>query len=280
MTALLLGAVLAVVSAGGGAPFERPTDARVVAIVTASPPRPVTLEWRRIEHGATVPLGELQVTLGARTETPAGPDERVLRVLEPGASPRSFLVPAGTAPVSFDLGPPVKGGEVFGRLAPRRYRPEAIRFVGASGRADARPDDNGVFAASGLVAGRHEVEPVYRGGVVGRKVAVSVQNGRTSELLPLDLPETGAARFELASSLCGEPELELRLEAPGLRAHRAAMPPGACVLEVEGLDPATWSANVTRGAGRNEPRAQAEFEVTAGEAVDVALEAVVRGPGP
>jgi hypothetical protein len=280
MSPLLVWAVLVALPGGADTRGRPPTDARVVTLVSAQHPRRVTLEWRRIANGATVSLGEQPVTLGARTPIPIGSEERVLRVQEPRAAPRSFFVPAGSSAPSFELGPPVPGGEVFGRVPPRRFRPQAIRLAGAA-VVEARTDDDGVFQVSGLSPGRYTLSPVYRGGVAGRDTPVVVQAGRTTDVLALDLPETGAVRVDLSASLCGESDLSIHLHDLGRGTGRltGAMAPGVCGLEAEGLEAGTWRVTVTRGGARNEPRASADFLMAAGETVDVPLEALVRVAG-
>jgi hypothetical protein len=276
MTALFVWAALSLLPGGS----EAPHGARALTLVSATPPRPVTVERRRLAHGVTLALTEEPVTLAARTVLAIGEEELVLRVKEPGgASPRTFVIPPGRAPVSLAIGPPVRGGEVFGRLPPRAFRPERLRLTQAARSVDVVPADDGVFAAPGLSPGRYTLVPVYRGGVAGRPLVFVVRDGQTAELLALDVPETGAVRLDLASSLCGEPDLELSLEAPGRPAHRDTIAPGACALEMEGIEPGAWQAKVTRGGARNEPRATAQFVVAPRERVEVALEPVVRVTG-
>lgn len=280
-TALLAWVGLAGLSGDGGTTGSPAAQTRVVTLVSAQHPRHVTLEWRRIEGGATVRIDARQVTLAERTPIATGDEECVLRVLEPGAAPRSFLVPAGTVTPSFDLAPPVPGGEVFGRVPRQRFRPQAVRLVGPGTSVEAPRDDGGVFAASGLSPGAYTLVPVYRGGVAGRDVRVVVHAGQTVDLLALDLPDTGAVRIDLADSLCGESDLRLHLRnAPWAGGgHSRAIASGACAIEMEGLEPGSWRVAVTRGGARNEPRGSAEFEVAAGEAVEVPVEPVVRVAG-
>ena len=183
--------------------------------------------------------------------------------------------------MAFRLAPPLRGGEVLGRVSARPFRPEAIRIVGPESATEARPNAEGVFQAWGLPPGSHSLVPVYRGGIAGRAARVVVQSGRTAELLALELPDTGAARLELAPSLCDETDLTLSLSRQGEAAggHSHAIAPGVCALEREGLEPGEWRVGVTRGGARNEPRASADFQVAPGETVDVALEPIVRVAG-
>jgi hypothetical protein len=276
MGVFLAAALLAVLGGSGEAPGAQ---GRVLILESAAHPRDVTLEWLRIGNGATIQVAQQPVTLQGRTTVAAGFEERVLRIQETGRSPRSFFVPSGVDVVALDVGPPAPGGEVFGRLRSQRYQPELMRLVGTTAALDVRPDEHRIFGAAGLPPGGYEVLPVYRGGRVGKPTRVVVRAGRTVELLDLDLPETGAARLELPPSLCGASDLAMQLSGRAAREHAAAIVPGRCAIEIEGLEPGPWRLAVTRDGARNEPRAAATFEVAAGESVDVPVEPVVRVAG-
>lgn len=261
---------------------------RVVTLSVPDGPRTVTIEWRALEPTGTRLVAAREVTLQGRVPVtvPEGPS--VVRVVEAGGAPRSFFVPAGAAPPAFALGPRARGGEVLGRLVAGRYRPTSLRLSGPSKgvisvEGDATVAEEGVFQHGPLPPGRYDIIPVYRGGApVGEFLTVRVEDGRSAEAFPLQLPATGAARIDLDGALCGEGGLKLVLAEVG-GSHSsvplARAPEDSCALEIEGLAPGEWRMAAAAGGARNDPRGEARFAITADQATDVAVRAYARVVG-
>ena len=254
---------------------------RVVTLSVADGPRPVTIEWRALAPTGTRLVAVREVTLQGRVPVTVPDGRSVLRVVEAGSAPRSFVVLADAVDVAFVLGPRARGGEILGRLVTRRYRPVSLRLSGPSKR-ELLVDEDGFFQQGPLPPGAYDVTPVYRGGIAAEELySVSVADGRTAELLPLELPATGAARIDLGDALCAEAGVSLVLTNVRTYTSRPLpwSPQGVCAREVEGLAPGEWRMSATTGGDRNEPCGEAAFAIAADEATDVAVRAFARVAG-
>ena len=253
---------------------------RVVTLAVADGPRPVTIEWRALEPAGTRLVAAREVTLQGRVPVTVPDGTSLVRVVEAGGAPRSFFVPAEAVDAAFELGPRARGGEILGRLPPFRYRPTSLQLSGPT-KGELLIGEDGVFQRAALAAGAYDLTPVYRGRGAGQpSYRVSVVDGKTTELLPLDLPATGAARLDVGNALCAEAGLRLLLaptRSPASAIGIARAPD--CALVVEGLEPGEWRISATAGGERNDPRGEAVFTIAADEATDVAVRAYARVVG-
>jgi hypothetical protein len=248
--------------------------ARTVTLLRTDDRPAVVVEWRL--PGPTTLIARRPGPGEGAVAVPVATSGRVLRLRRGDRSPVSLIVPPGTADLAFELPAAAAGGEVFGALAPVRYRPDALVLESAAFQRTLKPDAAGFFQATGVPAGTYSLAPLYRGGVPGRPATVVVRSGETADVMPLGLPPTGAARFTLEPAHCGESGLTLGLhrradQAAGPAELTRRFPSASCELELQGLDEGIWTAALARADAGFEVEASASFTVARGERVDVPL---------
>jgi len=271
------------VDSGRGA---RLAEAEVV--VELLPARTVTLsagwggidalvEWRTLGGDGGSRLARERHRIDSGLRLPVAHRARVLRFRPEGSSPVSVFVPEGAAGLAVGLPPPRPGGEVFGVLPGLAFPPAALELRRGGRTVTLEPDAWGVFRAGGLLAGSWTLVPRYRGGVAGKARPVVVESGRTRDLVPLSLPELGAARVTAPPEACGPEQLPARLVLRSVGGRgpspllEATVSAARCDWELEGLEEGTVEALLVRSGETPDVLASHRWDVLAGEKVAVEL---------
>jgi hypothetical protein len=262
-------------------------------VVDLLPSRPLVLEggppgaealveWRELGQGATRLLAKRRVTLGDALTLPVATGaHRVLRVRARGRSPVSLFLPAGATPSTIRLPPLRPGGEVFGVVPTQSFVPEILALDGSGMRLPVRTPPSGLFQADGIAPGPHTLVPIYRGGLAGKPLPVTVRAGETTELLPLPLPQTGAVSVRVRPELCGAERLPLRIGLKRVRDEGRAVDARAffeqtveepsCDREWEGLDEGTYQVSLTRAGETAELLSSSRFGVRRNQRAQASL---------
>jgi hypothetical protein len=220
-----------------------------------------SLEWRAGTQRGTRLIASRPLRFTDEVVVPVAPSERILRVIRPGYSPSSVLVPPSAEEIAIPS--PVEGGELAIRVRPASFRPIAFEVRGVrSPYAD-------WWFASGLPSGEHGVTAIYEGEVRSESEPFRVVEGETSEY-SWRLPDAGGLSVvvERCEGMIG-PRLTL---VPRDRAP-SEIPVGAdCSARFEGLSEGTVLLRL-REEGEQEPTAEETVAVRVGELIDVRIEA-------
>jgi hypothetical protein len=255
--------------------------AREVTLEAAGAGLEAVVEWRALAPGPapTSLVARQRHAVRSRLTLPVAMRARVLRLRQPGLSPISLFVPEGSSPLTLRLPAPAAGGEVFGMLPAHAFLPVALELGAGTGAPIAEPDGWRVFRAGGLRPGSVSLVPRYRGGLRGRPHNVVVAAGQTVELLPLDLPQPGAATLTLGPDLCSRDTLPARLslqrmgEGGAITVLEQTVREPPCDREVEGLEEGTYEAALVRPAERPEVLGSSRGHVFPGERLTLPLAA-------
>ena len=220
-----------------------------------------SLEWRAGVPGGTRLLARRPLRFTEEVFVPVARAERILRVIRPGYSPSSVLVPPNAEEI--EIPSPVEGGELAIQVRPASFRPIAFEVRGV------RSPYSDWWFTSGLSSGEHGVTAVYAGEVRSERVPFRVVEGETSEY-SWQLPDTAGLSVwvERCEGMIGPRlTLEARDRAP------SEVPVGAdCSARFEGLSEGTVLLRL-REEGEQEPTAEETVAVRVGELIDVRIEA-------
>ena len=232
---------------------------RVVELQGPHPKGPVEVEWRRF--GAP---GDPSMRIAQRQRTPpeatepwllhtAAQEYRLLRLRQAGGAPETFFIPAvpskdaeaKNSRWSLRPGWPDAGGEVFGFAETGDFRPVGLSLEGLGTVEELTLDTVGQFGVSGLRPGRYHLQALFQGGWRLDGPALQVEAGKTTELLPWELPRNGAVEVDIEPKLCEELEGATSWVLEGRRdgTQRLELGPG-CVHRLEGLPPGEWTLTV------------------------------------
>ncbi|MFN2443705.1 MAG: collagen binding domain-containing protein [Thermoanaerobaculia bacterium] len=227
-----------------------------------------SLEWRAAAPRGTRLIARRPLRFTVEVFVPVARSERILRVIRPGYSPSSVLVPPSAEEIA--IASPVEGGELAIQVRPASFRPISFEIRGV------RSPYSDWWFASGLPSGEHGVTAVYEGEVRSDHVPFRVVKGETSEY-SWQLPDTGGLSVVVArcEGMIGPRlALEPRGRAP------SEVPVGAdCSARFEGLSEGTVLLRLLED-GEQEPTAEETVAVRVGELIDVRIETkeiVVRG---
>ena len=225
---------------------------------------PVRVEWRRFgawgEDSELLAVRELDVE--APSESPSGSsgdastswplnvardESRLLRLWLGDSAPQTFFLPVheedpvpAEAPIVLEPRRLPAGGELFG-FVEGDFVPERVRLHGPQ-KAEAEVDGYGLFATSGLPAGVYRLSAGFKGGVELSGPKVRVTAGDTAELIPWQLPASGAVEIDLGDKLClkvSDEPASWRLQPPSGADAQLALETG-CSHRFEGLRPGEW----------------------------------------
>ncbi|MGN6186409.1 MAG: carboxypeptidase-like regulatory domain-containing protein [Thermoanaerobaculia bacterium] len=164
---------------------------------------------------------------------------RWLRISRKGASPVTMRVP-DDADAILDVPAPVRGGELFGRLSPRRIQPIAI--VTREGNEGTVGD--GFFTIRGVPSGSTLLRARYAGGFEQSSSRTVRVTNEESTWVPLpDLPRAGALAISIEPSVCIE-KSSITLLIHGRRVLSRAVDAKSCRAEIEGVPPVSITAQL------------------------------------
>lgn len=246
----------------------------------------LTVEWRRPEEGASTLVARRKV-VASQLELPVARQERLLRVLRVDASPVTFVVPLDAPErVELTLPSPRPGGELFARTPGRAVEPESYLVVGAAGEMRMRPNEMGYLSMTGLSAGGYRLIPMYRGGLAAPGIDFEVQQGETTEVLPISLPQVGGLQVTIAAQeLCPPPQsdrplllelirIEYSQEGHSQQNHRVGewSVDADCMVQIDGLIPGQYRATLSAAGKENGiPHGLARAEVPPDGVAEVLL---------
>jgi hypothetical protein len=199
--------------------------------------------WLDVEREPLV-LAERTVAPSAEvTILVARKRNRWIRISRKGAAPVTLRVP-DESDATITVPPAVRGGEIFGRISPRKIEPLGMATSdGHRGRVE-----RGYFSISGVPPGPAMLRAIYAGGVEqpsSRTVRVSEQ---LSVWVASELPRVGRIEVTIEPSACEE-KATVAIFAAGTHVYSQPVDPRECRVAIEGIPPIAFDVRLFDSSG-------------------------------